>query len=219
MEKFFSKINLHYLFFAILSLNYLIPLIFFNSITLFYHDALDSEIVYNKIIGKIISNGNQELGIFLNNEIKIDFLRRVLNPLILFYSTFSAEIAYWITDIIVKTTSYFSFFIFAKKIINKKFYCCLISALYAAVNLPTHIGLGFAIIPYLLYLISFKKNLTYKNFLIVFFAGFCTDIVTIIYSFPIIILLAYTFNKFTNKIFVIKTIKVIFIFFIAIFFF
>ena len=218
MQKFFSKINFHYLFFAILSFNYLVPLIFFNSITLFYHDALDSEIVYNKIIGKIIFNGKQELGIFLNNEIKIDFLRRVFNPLILFYSAFSTEIAYWITDIIVKTISYFSFFIFAKKNINNKFYCSLISALYAVVNLPTHIGLGFAIMPYLLYLISFKKNLIFKNFFIVFFAGLCTDIVTIIYSFPIIILLAYIFNRFTNKTFLIKTAKVIFIFLIAIIF-
>jgi len=46
--------NEHLVFLFILSLSYIIPLIVFNNITLFYNDTLDCEIIYNKIIGKIL---------------------------------------------------------------------------------------------------------------------------------------------------------------------
>ena len=37
------------LFFILLALNYIIPILLFGNITLFYHDALD-EVVYNHVI-------------------------------------------------------------------------------------------------------------------------------------------------------------------------
>ena len=99
MKRFLSKINPHYFFIIILSLNYVLPILIFNNITLFYHDALDHEIVYNKILGKVLSNGIQELEIFLNGQIEIEFLRRVFHPITYLYYFFNFEIAYWITDI------------------------------------------------------------------------------------------------------------------------
>ncbi len=93
-----NKYNLHYIFLGILSLNYLIPLLIFKDITLFYHDALDSEIVYNSVIGKAHLNGLDEIKIFLNEQIKIDYLRRAFQPLTLLYSIFNIELAYWLTE-------------------------------------------------------------------------------------------------------------------------
>ena len=49
-----KKINWHLFFLFIFSLSYLIPLILFKDFTLFISDALDSEIVYNHVIGKIL---------------------------------------------------------------------------------------------------------------------------------------------------------------------
>ena len=124
-----KKINLHYLALFLLSINYLFPLIIFKDITLFYTDTLDSEIVYNKVIGDAYKNGFKEFNIFLNGQINYLFLRRLFSPLITLYAMFDAELAYWLTDIVVKSVSYLSFFILAKKILGKIFTllnCCII---------------------------------------------------------------------------------------------
>ena len=56
--------------------------------------------------------------IFLNGEIKIEYLRRALFPSMFLYSFLNTELAYWIIDILVKVISYYSFFILAKKLIK-----------------------------------------------------------------------------------------------------
>ena len=57
-KKYYT--NYHLIFFSILSLNYLISLFLFGEVTLFYRDNLDSEIIYNYIIGKAYKNGLNE---------------------------------------------------------------------------------------------------------------------------------------------------------------
>ena len=176
-----KSINTKFFILSILALNYLIPILFFGNVTLFYHDALEAEIVYNHVIGKYLEGNKEAFSLFLNEQIQIEYLRRVFQPLIFLYVIFETETAYWITDILVKIISYLSFYVLAKKICKDKYYCCLVGVLYASINLPTHIGLGFAIVPYLIYLINFKNILRFKNYLIIIFSGINTDIVTIIY--------------------------------------
>ena len=84
MFKRLKKHELHIIFLIILSLNYIIPLLIFGKITLFYHDTLDSEIVFNYIIGKSLSEDFNYLKLFLNEEIKIEFLSRAFQPFIIF---------------------------------------------------------------------------------------------------------------------------------------
>ena len=181
MKNFFinneiNKKNIHLLFLSILSLNYIIPLLIFSEITLFYLDSLDHEIVYNSVIGKIFAGDLDAVKIFLNGEIKLEYLRRLFQPHLFLYSIFNTELAYWIVDILVKLTSYFSFFILAKKI-NKNFYLCgLVSCLFASATIPTHEGFGLAILPYVVYLIFYKDNLKFKNYFILIFFGLNTDI-------------------------------------------
>ena len=79
MKNFFinneiNKKNIHLLFLSILSLNYIIPLLIFSEITLFYLDSLDHEIVYNSVIGKIFAGDLDAVKIFLNGEIKLEYL-------------------------------------------------------------------------------------------------------------------------------------------------
>ena len=112
MFDFHDRINknhIHLIFLFILSLNYLVPFILFGKITLFYHDSIDHEIVYNQVIGKYLGGDKEAISIFLNGEIQLQYLRRVFQPLIFLYVIFDTELAYWITDILVKLTSYFSF--------------------------------------------------------------------------------------------------------------
>ena len=125
-----NKNHFHFIFLFILSLNYLVPYILFGKITLFYHDALDSEIVYNQIIGKYLSGDSTAINLFLNGEVQFDYLRRIYQPIIFLYAVFETEFAYWLTDIVVKLTSYISFFILLTSFglgsflfSTKKFFC------------------------------------------------------------------------------------------------
>ena len=65
MDAFIKDKNtIHIFFLFLLSLNYLIPLTIFGKVTLFYHDTLDGEIVYNTIIGKFFGGDLNSVKIF-----------------------------------------------------------------------------------------------------------------------------------------------------------
>ena len=88
-----KKSNYHFLFLAIISINYIFPLVFFGEITTFYHDNLDSLAVYNHIIGKIYKEGfNFDLiKIFLSGELDFYYFRHIFKPFIILYSIFNTE--------------------------------------------------------------------------------------------------------------------------------
>ena len=88
-----NSAKIHTIFFSLLSLNYIISLLFLGNFSLFYHDGLDHEIVFNKVIGEFYRGNWDSLKIFLAGEIKFEFLRRILHPIILLYSIFNSEIA------------------------------------------------------------------------------------------------------------------------------
>ncbi len=216
MINYFFKNRNHLIFFSLLSINYLFPLLIFGNITLFYHDTLDSEIVYNFVLGKILGGNFDSIQIFLNNQIQIEYLRRLFQPFSYFYFFFSPELAYWTIDILVKLTSYFSFYLLAKKIGLNKFKSSFVACLFAALNYRTQDGFGFAILPYIIYLISFKKNIGLKNFFVIFVAGINSDLVTVFPQIPAIAIVSFLLSKQDLKKYFFKLfqISLIFIFFI-----
>ena len=189
-----KKHELHIIFLIILSLNYTIPFLIFGEITLFYHDTLDSEIVFNYIIGKSFSKDFEYLKLFLNEQIKIEYLRRAFQPFISLYIFLNSEIAYWFTDILVKLTSYFSFFILANKINKNIFVSAILAALFASINERTVEGFGLAFLPYIIYLISFKRNIRFKHYFLTFLFGLNTDLVTCLTSVPALLCVVYILN-------------------------
>jgi len=211
-----NKNLFHFIFLFILSLNYLVPYFLFGNITLFYNDALDSEIIYNKIIGKYYLGDTDAINLFLNGEIKLEFLRRIYQPIIIFYTIFETELAYWITDIFVKLTSYIAFFILAKKFTNNIFFCCLASCLFATLNIATHNGLGIAISPYLIYLSSFKSKIKSTHIFILIFFGLNSDLIFTIFTFPFLIAAILIISPQTFRLFKFNNVKIFFIFFISI---
>ena len=74
------------------------------------HDLLETGIVENHIIGRIHTGDFESINLFLAGEIKWYFLKRILQPLMLIYAFFETEIAYWLTDILVKLIYYICFF-------------------------------------------------------------------------------------------------------------
>ena len=207
-----KKINWPLIFIFILSLNYLVPLLLFGNITLFYHDSLDHEIVFNSVLGKLYRGDLEASKIFLNDEIKIEYLRRLFHPISLLY-VFNTEVAYWFIDILVKLTSFISFYVLSKKITKNYFIASLLSCLFASINLPTHEHFGLAIMPYIFYLIIFKTDLNFKNYLIVFLSSLNSDFVMTFMPLLSLSLIIFFYSK-NYKLFIKKKflIYIVFIF-------
>ncbi len=216
MTNFFQNKKFHIIFISILSLNYILPLIFFGKVSLFWHDTLDSEIPSNYVLGSVLGGNFESIKILLNGEIKIEYLRRLFQPFSIFYTIFNLELAYWIIDILVRLTSYFSFYILAKKISKDKLISCLLAALYVGFNLRSQDGFGIAIMPYIIYLISFKPKIKYRDFLIVFFFGINTDFATCIPQIPALVLISFILNKNEIKNFYYNCFFIILIFTVSI---
>ena len=198
MKYFTNKYHIHYLFLFILSLNYLIPLLIFGQPTLFYVDSLDSEIVFNSVIGQFLKGNLDAVKLLLNGEIEPLYLRRIFQPYSYLYSLFNVEQAYWLIDILIRLTSYISFYILAKKINKNIFFCGLVACLYASSNYPSHEGFGLAFFPYLIYLIIFKKQISIKHYLIIFFFGLNTEILFGGFALPSLIFLIFLISENIN---------------------
>ena len=207
--------DLHLLSIFFLSLKYIFPFLIFGKITTFYIDTLDSEVVYNYILGKIYSGEINALDYFLAGEIKLTFLRRLFQPFSLFY-LLDKEIAYWTIDILVKITSYISFFILAKKINKNLFFCTISACLYASMNFVTIEGFFLAIFPYLFYLILFKKKINVKHYIIIILFGINSDFLRAPFLIFFCFFFLSVFNEL-NKNKIINLLKINFVFILSIF--
>ena len=201
---FFKNKNIKYTFFSLATLYiyYFFPLVTYGSLLTSVHDGLDSTIPYNHIAGKIILGDFDAINIFLGGEWPWQFLKGVFYPITIIYSIFNAEKSFWITDVLIKTLSFFSFLYFLKKINlnsqkNSNYYLNYLLALFfASTNLFTLAGLGLATVPYLAGLLLKSKKFKFKNYTAIFFIGLNTDLYLHgIYIIPIIGFLFYIFNK------------------------
>ena len=180
MSYFYIKkeeLKIHSIFLFILSLFYLIPYFLVGQLIVNPHDLLDSEIVYNHIIGRIYRGDIESINLFLAGEIKWYFLKGILRPLTLLYAFFETEAAYWLTDILVKLISYTCFFKLSRKLKCSLFNSALIACLFASyIDAKTHFGLGVAAFPYLIYLVIKNKNLSLKHYCLLTFIGLNFDL-------------------------------------------
>ena len=190
MSYFFIKkeeIKIHLIFLFILSLFYLIPYFLVGQLILNPHDLLDSEIVYNHIIGRIYRGDIESINLFLAGEIKWYFLKGILRPLILLYAFFETEAAYWLTDILVKLISYTCFFKLSRRLNCSVFNSALIACLFASfIDAKTLFGLGIATSPYLIYLVIKNKNLSLKHYCLLAFIGLNFDLALHMFVIPIL---------------------------------
>ena len=175
-------LDYHLAFYLLILVNYLIHYhlfggIIFTSAT----DLLDSEIVFNQILGEIFLGNFTTLNSLLNGEYKWYYFTRIFFITNFIYSFLSTEAAFIFLDLIVKSFAYISFFRLSNLIGNKSFYSFLIGITYAyAVTSTTEdlhhsiYGFGASALPYLTYLILKGKNLNLKNYLIIIFIAINT---------------------------------------------
>ena len=180
-----KKIKFHLIFLFILSLYYLIPYFSVGQLILYPHDTLDIAVVVNHNIGKIYRGDFESINLFLAGEMKWYFLRPILQPITLLYGFFETEFAFWLTDILVKLISYICFFKLSRKLQCSHFNSALIACLFASSINYTFLGLGMAVLPYIIYLTIKNKDLNLKHYCFLIFFGLNTDLASNIFLIPL----------------------------------
>jgi len=156
---FVKKNIFHLIFLFIIFLYYLLPNIFFGGF-LFHTitDFLDSEILYNYILGNIYKGDFYILNSLINGEYYWYYFTRIFHFTNFFYSFLELENAYILIDIFVKSFAYISFYKLTRFLKKKKFFSFLISLAFSfAITSTTEnyqssiYGFGISALPYLIY--------------------------------------------------------------------
>ena len=200
------RAKFHLIFLFVLSLYYLIPYFSVGQLVLYPHDILDIAVVFNHIIGKIYQGNFESINFFLAGEIKWYFLRGILQPLTLLYAIFNTEVAFWLTDILVKVIAYACFFKLSKKLYCSYFNSALIACLFASSINYTIFGLGIAVLPYIIYLMLKNKNLNLKHYCLLVFFGLnidlANDVLLIPLAFFVTLIMCTKYQAYNFKLFI-----------------
>ena len=197
-----SNYSHHFFGILILLLHYLFPLIFFGNFIAEIHDNLQTGPVLNNIISKIYKGSFDSVNIFLSGEFKWYFLDRIFFPINLFNLILDAKSFYFFEEFLKKILAYWSFYIFAKKFFNNRSYCVLGALIFVStvymVSAP--VAYGLPLMPYLLHLLTSKKNLEIKHYFVIFLIGLNTSIVHEYLALMLLVPLGYLLNDEKNKI-------------------
>jgi len=101
----------HRLFLSLLALKTLAPLLMLGSLPARVHDNLDSEVVYNTVIGRFWAGGAdpEALDLFLSGTLAWTDFARVLQPLVLLYAVLPPMLAYAVNDLLMLGLAYAGF--------------------------------------------------------------------------------------------------------------
>lgn len=161
------------------------------------HDNLDSEVVYNEIIGRFYSTGlnSSVFNVFLGGSTKSYYYARLFQPLIIVYSIFNVKFAYILTDIIVKIVAYVSLFRLARSLKCSDGSAWLISCFFAFSISYTVYGVGIAAFPYLVSLTLTREKLSKWQIFLVILAGLNTMFIIHGLFLPILIFAIFLILK------------------------
>jgi hypothetical protein len=212
---FVKKNRLHLIFLFIIFLYYLLPKIFFGGF-LFHTttDFLDSEILYNYVLGNIYKGDFYILNSLINSQYYWYYFTRIFHFTNFFYSFLELEYAFLFIDILVKSFAYISFYKLATFLKKNEFFSFLISVAFSfAVTSTTEnyqssiYGFGISALPYLTYLVLKKKKLSKKNYLLIILTGITSHFYLLI-CMPFFFIFLFCYNTEIKKKILIKVITI-----------
>ena len=200
MNLLYRKNYIHFFFIFLLALYYLVPLFFIGQVAIDPHDHLDNSVVFNHIISKIYKGDFDSINYFLAGEIKWYYVEQIFYPINILHYVLNDKLFYFTIDILKKLFPYFSFYLLAKSFGASKFNSALGAVLYSSlVYIKMPVGLGLAFLPYILYLLLNKEKLNKKHYFSLFFIGLNSSLIQDIFSFILLIPLAFLLNYKTKN--------------------
>jgi hypothetical protein len=141
------------------------PYLFEKTAFINTHDNLDSEVVWNAIIGKYLA-GELTTGLFLNGNLPLWVLPRITQPIILFYAVLSPLKAYLATDITVRIVAYFGCYKMCCALGADRLVSIVLATLFAFSITYSVYGFTVAGLPYCVYCLVTEGNLSLRMTLV-----------------------------------------------------
>ena len=207
-----KNFNLHIIALLIFSSYYLLSLLIFNAVVINPHDNLEIEVVYDRVISRILKGDFNSYRVFLSGEFKWYYLDKIFYPVNLFHVILSDKQFYFFKEVIEKLVSYFSFYLLAKFLCKEKTYSIFGALFYTTlindINSPAP-TIFLPVMPYLFYLLISKTQLRIKHLATIFFIGLNSSLVFDYFSMVLMLIISYFIGSQ-------KSYKTIFIFFTTI---
>ena len=182
MSSKFSNLKISYkiyffiLFFFLLTLHHLFPIILVGSPIIYIRDILNCFVPNNYIAGKILVGNLDSAKLFLNGELPWHFVYGIFFPINFIYSFLDIDKAYIFTDLIIRLIGFFSFLYFLKRFQANLILKVLISCLFSSQLITTSWGLGVASFPYVFAICFRDKKVKIKHLITLAFIASNTDL-------------------------------------------
>ena len=190
---------IHLFFLSLLSLHYVVPLIFLGQVALFPHDNLDSGVPLDHIIGEVYKGNFESINYLLGGQIKWFYLEELFYPINVLHLFLSDKYFYFTDEILKKLFAYFSFYLLAISLQNNKFNSSIGAILYTSIiNIYMPHGVAQCFFPYILYLLVNKDYLNKKHYIVLFLIGLNSSLIQDFLSLILIMPLSLIFIKKKN---------------------
>ena len=190
--------NPHIFLLLILLVHLVLPITIFGHIGLIPHDTLEGS-ANDFIISKIYNFKFEYLDYLLGGNHKWFFWETVFYPINIFHLFLEIKTWYFFIYILKILVAYITFYLLLKKLLFTKFESSLGAILYVTVLSALYQSLfDLAFMPYILYSILKDKNLSIKNYIIIFFFGLNGGLVHNFFAISLIPLISFFIFKKNN---------------------
>lgn len=174
---------------------YLLSYLVYGSLYALYHDNLNSEFVYNVVIGRFISSGfdTAEFNVFLGGSTRWYHYARALAPSSLIYAIFEPKIAYFVTETVFRIIAYFSVIFLGSIYRIERNQLVILGLSYSFLLSYTTLGIGLHAAPLILYYFMRNKSITLTSGAIIMFIGLNSSLALHALFLPVVILISRPF--------------------------
>ena len=193
-----SNYQIHFYFFLLIVIDYLISIICFGQIILEPGDLLDSQVVTDHIISNIYKGDTASLNYFLSGEIKWYYLEQLFYPTNILHYVLDDKLFYFTNAILKRLLAYYFFYLLAKSLCISKFNSALGGVLYTILlsyDQKMQMGIAMPFLPYILYLLLNKDTLSKKHYFILFLVGLNSSLIYDIFALFFLIPLSFLLNN------------------------
>ncbi len=182
MNSKFSNLKISYkiyffiLFFFLLTLHHLFPIILVGNPIILIPDILNYFVPNNFIAGKIMGGNFDSAKLFMNEELPWHFIYGIFYPINFIYNFLGINTGYLLIDLLTRLIGFLSCLYFLKQFKAEYLLKILISCLFASQLATTAWGLGVAAFPFIFAISLRKKDIKIKHLLLTGLIASNTDL-------------------------------------------
>ena len=182
-------------FFIMVGCVYLASFMIFGSLYARYHDNLNSEYVYNVVIGRFIASGFDPsvFDVFLGGATEWYHYARVLTPTSIIYAVLDPKAAYFFTEILFRFIAYITVMLVGSLYKIRLYQTTILALSYSMLLSFSTLGIGLHAAPLIFYYVMRERPPSTKSFFLVLFIGLNSSLALHALFLPIALFVAKPF--------------------------